>query len=118
MSDHAPPGVTETTFSRTTVGDTDYVLLQLTIAPGASTGWHTHPGPIHSVVHSGALTHDLADCGHTEVFGPGEPFIDHVDEVHLGRNLGTEPAVIIGLAVLPHGAALGAPAADPGCGYR
>ncbi|MFI5610148.1 cupin domain-containing protein [Amycolatopsis sp. NPDC051903] len=111
-------GVTQRTISRTTIGDTDYILVELTLAPGASTGWHSHPGPIYSSVRSGTLTHDLADCHHEEAFSQGETFVDHAKEVHLGRNLGTTKTVLIGLAVLPHGAPFGADATDPGCGFR
>jgi quercetin dioxygenase-like cupin family protein len=34
---------------------TDFHILQVTFQPGASTGWHTHPGPEYSIVKSGEI---------------------------------------------------------------
>ncbi|MEV8610021.1 cupin [Amycolatopsis sp. NPDC051373] len=125
MSDSVPPaphpatdsGITDEAISKRTIDGVDYIFNLMTPAPGASTGGHTHPGTIYSVVHSGALTHGLAGC-HTEVIRRGEPFVDHADEVHIGRNLGSTPTVVVGLAVLPHGAPFTEAAPDPGCGHR
>ena len=33
----------------------DFHILQVTIEPGANTGWHTHPGPEYSVVKTGEI---------------------------------------------------------------
>ncbi|MFI5614452.1 cupin domain-containing protein [Amycolatopsis sp. NPDC051903] len=118
MSDSPTPdprsGVTDEVLATRTIDGVDYVFTLTTLAPGAATGWHTHPGAIYSVVHSGALTHGLAGCS-TEVIGPGEPFVDHPGEVHIGRNLGTTPTVVVGLGALPHGAPFATSATDPGC---
>ena len=35
---------------------TDTVVMTTTIAPGGSTGWHSHPGPAFIVVTSGTIT--------------------------------------------------------------
>src|SRR4051812_16193924 len=49
-----PKGVTRTELGRGTVSEryrfeseagTDVVVQQVTIEPGGTTGWHTHPGP-------------------------------------------------------------------------
>ena len=34
----------------------DAIVQQVTIAPGGSTGWHSHPGPAIVIVKSGSLT--------------------------------------------------------------
>src|SRR5438309_1829372 len=34
-------------------GETDFVFQEVTLDPGASTGWHSHPGPLLVVVRSG-----------------------------------------------------------------
>ncbi len=51
---------------------TDVSVLEITIAPGGSTGWHYHDGPLVAVVKSGTLTRTLHDCS-TEVTTPGDP---------------------------------------------
>ena len=49
-----------------------------TIAPGSSTGWHTHSGAVIVVMVNGALTlYDGDDRTCTgETFGPGSGFTD------------------------------------------
>ena len=37
-------------------GPTDVLQTDLIFQPGATTGWHIHPGPVVVVVKSGALT--------------------------------------------------------------
>src|SRR5882757_6368045 len=50
-------GVTATILSKTTVGQTDYVLREITIQPGGTTGWHFHDGTLYAFVKAGTLTH-------------------------------------------------------------
>src|SRR6185369_16336674 len=40
----------------------DYVFREITIAPGGSTGWHSHDGQLFGVVKEGVLMHNRADC--------------------------------------------------------
>ena len=40
----------------------DYVFREITVAPGGSTGWHSHPGQLLGVVKEGVLMHNRADC--------------------------------------------------------
>ena len=37
-------------------GPLDVVTQQIMIAPGGSTGWHGHPGPVLVTIKSGAMT--------------------------------------------------------------
>ncbi|MGH9277770.1 MAG: cupin domain-containing protein [Acidimicrobiales bacterium] len=56
-----------------------------TYRPGESTGWHRHPGAIHSVfVLSGTLTVYGEDCS-VRRFGVGEGYVGGED-LHLARN--------------------------------
>ncbi|WP_049580408.1 cupin [Streptomyces sp. SBT349] len=117
---HATPpgqGVTGTVIARTTVGDTDYILRELTIPPGQATGWHYHDGPVHGYIERGVLSHYDATCGSDGVYPAGTTIAEPhgPDEVHLGRNEGTEPIVLYALYVLPHGAPLANDAPNPGC---
>ncbi len=70
----------------------DFVVQQVTIAPGGSTGWHTHPGPAVVLVKSGDFTlyeGSAASCQGT-VYKTGQSFIDQgFGNVHIGRNEGT-----------------------------
>jgi quercetin dioxygenase-like cupin family protein len=112
-------GVTGTIISRTTFGGKDYILREVTLAPGGSTGWHFHRGTLYGLVRDGVLTHSEADCTTTEVYPPGSTLIEPAgaDRVHVGRNLATAPVVLEVLYVLPEGSPLSDDAADPGCGF-
>ena len=70
-------GVTAVTIFDNTVGSTEYVLKEITIAPGGSTGWHYHPGQVYAYVKEGVLSHNDANCASDGVYDagqfPGEP---------------------------------------------
>jgi len=77
---------------------TDTVVLTTTIAPGGSTGWHSHPGPAFIVVTSGTLTvydgNDPACTPHQ--YGQGSGFFDPgFGHVHIARNEGTVPVTVV-----------------------
>ncbi|NEW40851.1 cupin domain-containing protein [Nocardia cyriacigeorgica] len=70
-----------------------YTFRRITIAPGGTLGWHYHDGNVLAVVTAGEVTRSETDCvpitysagqGLSETVGP--------DHVHVGRNLGSEPA--------------------------
>jgi quercetin dioxygenase-like cupin family protein len=109
----APSGVSTVTLGRIGLGAyhltspsfkilskhaTDTVVLQQTIDPGGSTGWHSHPGPAYIVVTQGTLTlydgYDPTCTPHT--YGPGAGFLDPgLGHVHNARNEGTTRATAI-----------------------
>jgi quercetin dioxygenase-like cupin family protein len=65
----------------------------VTIAPGGTTGWHTHPGPAVVVIKSGSFTlYDGDDPTCTGgVYSAGQVFIDPGrGHVHIGRNEGSQ----------------------------
>ena len=80
----------------------DAIVQQVTIAPGGSTGWHSHPGPAIVIVKSGSLTlydgDDRRCKGTSYTANPETPLVGKVfvDEgrghVHIGRNEGTTNA--------------------------
>jgi quercetin dioxygenase-like cupin family protein len=115
----AADGVSATVLWQRTDDGTDYVLREITIAPGGSTGWHWHTGQLYGVIEAGTLTHNMADCSVDGVY-PAEAAIfepSGADHVHIGRNLGDTPMVLRVLYILPAGSALSEDAADPGCGF-
>ncbi|MFI9829090.1 cupin domain-containing protein [Streptomyces sp. NPDC051913] len=113
------PGVTAKLISQKTVGDTDYVVREITVPPGQATGWHYHDGPLHAVVRQGTLSHFDSDCASDGVYAKGD-FIQEPagpDHVHIGRNLGDTPLVLDVLYVLPHGSPFSEDAPNPGCPF-
>ena len=72
----------------------DIVTQSISIAPGGSTGWHSHPGPVFVTVRAGALrivyANDRRDrhCLGT-TYNAGQSFIDRGDEnVHTAYAVG------------------------------
>ncbi|MFI9507824.1 cupin domain-containing protein [Nocardia sp. NPDC052566] len=118
---HATPagGITATTLTAFTAGNTDYTLRELTIAPGGSTGWHFHDGNLYGVIRSGTLTHYDSSCKVDGTYGPGATIAEPSGHgyTHMGRNIGTEPVVLDVLYVLPKGSPLFEDAPNPGCPF-
>jgi quercetin dioxygenase-like cupin family protein len=114
------PGVTATVISQTTFGDTDYILRQITVPPGQSTGWHFHDGTLYGLVEQGTLSHFDAACRSDGVYPAGSSVVEPSgsDHVHIGRNLGDTPVVLDVLYVLPHGAPYSEDAPNPGCDFE
>lgn len=75
-------------------GAVELISQRIVAEPGASFGWHNHPGPNFNVVLQGTLTlfHDEA-CTEGIAYGPGSTFKTRPKHVHLARNDGTEPLV-------------------------
>ncbi|WP_413807100.1 cupin domain-containing protein [Streptomyces sp. OE57] len=114
----AGPGVTGKTISQTTVGGRDYILRQITIPAGQSTGWHFHDGTLYGYVEKGTLSHFDSTCKSDGVYKSGSSLTEPSGPVHIGRNLGTTPVVLDVLYVLPHGAPLSEDAPNPGCDFQ
>jgi quercetin dioxygenase-like cupin family protein len=76
----------------------DVVVQHLTVAPGGSSGWHSHPGAAVALVQSGTfnLYRDVRNrCRHS-VFVAGSGFVEPAGQVHLARNeSATTPVEII-----------------------
>lgn len=79
-------------------GAGEVVVQEITIAPGGTTGWHSHPGPVVVVVVSGALTYVSADQGACmeKTYPAGKAFVDPGQgNAHTAFNRGTENLVLI-----------------------
>ena len=97
------------------------VIQQVIIAPGGSTGWHSHPGPVVVLVKAGELSFFSAEdptCTPT-VYSAGQAFIEPGHGVGLARNLGTDNVELWAVYFdVPAGGAFRLDAADPGnCGF-
>lgn len=76
----------------------EVVVQEITIGPGGTTGWHSHPGPVVVVVKQGTLTYVRAvggECVDTP-FPAGSAFVDPGQgHAHTAFNLGSENLVVI-----------------------
>ena len=101
------------------VKDSAQVIVQnVTIAPGAQTGWHSHHGPVIVVVAAGTMTLYQADDPSCtgETFTVGEAFVDPGQgNVHNARNEGSVGVQLLAtLLDVPVGAGPGIPGTNPG----
>jgi hypothetical protein len=105
-----------------TKGSVDFVTQTITIGPGGTTGWHSHPGPVLVTVKSGELTLVYANdptCQGRK-YSAGESFVDRGDEnVHTALNLGPTPVELWATYLVPGdpGRAFRIDATDPGCDF-
>lgn len=103
-----------------TQGPSDLYVQQNTWQPGASTGWHTHPGPSFITVTAGSVTvyeGDDPTCT-PHVFTAGTANNSFVDigggDVHLIRNETGAVAQAVAVQFIPAGAGRRTEAPDPG----
>ena len=75
---------------------TDVAMAQITVAPGGSSGWHSHPGGAIVVVKQGSLTVYGSAGGRCETttYGAGQAFIERPGELDDVLNNGTVPYVL------------------------
>lgn len=88
-----------------TKGASDLHVLQNTITPGGTFGWHSHPGPSLVIVKSGTATFYMGDdptCSR-HVVPTGSGFVDNGDDVHVVRNEGNVDLVTVVVSFVPAG---------------
>jgi quercetin dioxygenase-like cupin family protein len=94
-----------------------FTVAHLTFAPGGTTGWHVHPGPVLVIVKTGSVTKYSADDCTAQTYTAGQAFVEHgpTDE-NMVRNNGSVPAETIVTFITPPGAPVrdNAPP-PPGC---
>lgn len=73
-------------------GSATMIVQRVTIAPGGTSGWHSHPAVSHVFVLSGVGTLYGPDCSST-TYPAGTSFTEEPGHVLLLRNEGTEPLV-------------------------
>jgi quercetin dioxygenase-like cupin family protein len=69
-------------------------VMTVDIAPGAKTGWHSHPVPVYAYVMSGRLTVEI-EGGKTSEFKEGEAIIEVINTRHNGINHGKIPVKLV-----------------------
>ena len=72
---------------------TNVAMAQITVAPGGSSGWHSHPGGAIIVVQAGSLTvyASFGDGCHVETYSAGQAFVERPGEVDQVINTGAVP---------------------------
>ena len=75
-------------------GDAEITGMIVEIAPGAETGWHTHPIPSFGMLLEGDLEVELKD-GRKNHRKAGDTLAEVVNTLHNGRNTGDKPAKIL-----------------------
>jgi hypothetical protein len=103
-----------------THGITDLYVVDNVIAPGGTTGWHTHAGPSLIIVKAGTVTNYRAEtrrCAGVD-YPAGTAFVDAgSNDVHELKNNGTVPAETVAIQLIPHGQPrkTDLPQVPPGC---
>lgn len=100
-----------------THGASDVYVVDNKLAPGGTTGWHSHPGPSLIEVVAGTVTNYEGDdrrC-RPHAYAAGSGFVDPGGkDVHTLRNEGSVPAETIAVQLLPQDAVRRIDAPDPG----
>jgi len=106
MTDVAPGPATDFWKAQIdTKGPSDLYVLQNTISPGGTFGWHSHPGPSLVIVKSGTATFYMATdptCS-PHLVPAGGGFVDQGSDIHVVRNEGTVDLVTIVVSFVPAG---------------
>jgi quercetin dioxygenase-like cupin family protein len=96
----------------------DAVVQHVTIAPGGTTGWHSHPGAAVILVKSGTLNlyRDVNDHCRHNVFVAGSGFVERAGQVHIARNQSTTTPIDIYATYfnVPNGGSVVIDQPDPG----
>ena len=108
------PGLTRTMVTKADVSvpNREAVVARVEVAPGATAGWHTHPGDEISYVIEGEATLLIAGQAPRKVVA-GEAFVIPAGVVHNATNHGTAPTKLVGVYVVEKGKPLASPATAP-----
>jgi quercetin dioxygenase-like cupin family protein len=96
---------------------TDVAMAQITVVPGGSSGWHSHPGGAIIVIKQGTLTvnRSIGSQCQTTTYSAGQAFIERPGEVDQVVNTGTVPFVLfVTFPRVPQGASARTDQPDPG----
>lgn len=81
--------------------NSEVTFQKVTIAPGGTTGWHSHGAEVIAVVNRGTLTLTEENCS-VRTLPAGTGFTENPGDVHEGRNLGSVPVeVFVTYVALP-----------------
>jgi quercetin dioxygenase-like cupin family protein len=92
-------------------------MAQITVDPGGSSGWHSHPGGAIIVVKQGTPTvyRSIGGQCRSTTYGAGDAFIERPGEVDDVLNAGTAPYVLyVTFPRVPPGGSARTDEPDPG----
>jgi quercetin dioxygenase-like cupin family protein len=85
-----------------TKGPIEVAQQRIVALPGATFGWHSHPGPTIVTVLSGTLTlYHATDCTDGTDYAAGTSFSNLPPEIHLARNEGDTTLVVYASYFVP-----------------
>lgn len=96
---------------------TDIVMAQITVVPGGSSGWHSHPGGAIIVIKQGELTvfKSVGSQCDASNYVAGQAFVERPGELDDVVNTGTIPYVLyVTFPRVPEGGATRIDVPDPG----
>ena len=95
-------GTTDTPISIVTNGEeTAFYVQSLFLKPGASSGWHAHPGPEQSVITEGTVfVQTAANCAPT-AYSAGQTVFLPAGTPHVVANRGAADADVVVTYTLP-----------------
>ena len=96
---------------------TDIAMAQITVNPGGSSGWHSHPGGAIIIVQAGTLTtyRSVGRKCESTTYTAGQAFIERPGEVDQVINTGTVPYVLfVTFPRVPPGGSARTDEPDPG----
>ncbi len=93
---------------------TDHAVQTIVFGPGATSGWHRHPGVVLVTVQTGALQHYDSDCTF-ETVSAGQTFWESGSEATIVRNATAHDTVVYVSYIVPTGAPLRIDMPNPGC---
>jgi len=109
-------GNTEAPVSISTDGPATQIVQSLVMQPGASSGWHTHPGTELSVITGGSVALQTAGACGPVTYGPGQAVVIPAGVPHRVANDSGSQAEVVVSYTLPLNAPVrgDAPDACPG----
>ncbi len=96
---------------------TDIAMVQITVNPGGSSGWHSHPGGAIIIVKEGELTvySSVGSNCQTTTYTAGQAFIERPGEKDDVLNAGQVPYVLyVTFPNVPPGGSTRTDESDPG----
>ncbi len=93
---------------------TDHAVQKIVLTPGASSGWHRHPGVVLFTVASGTIAAYDSHC-RRETLTVGQSDWQSGTEMDLVRNETAHDAVLYVTYIIPTGAPLRIDTPNPGC---
>lgn len=98
-----------------TKGESEVFFAHIKLAPGAYSGWHSHPGPTFIAVRSGTATfYDDCDGAETpHVYPAGTGLVEDAGCVHILVNEGDVDLEVVFMQIVPKGAPRRINEADP-----